>query len=165
MPVAYDRIRLAKETDIPLLLPLMQKYNFAEGIAWSPEHCAAAVDHVLEHPNLGFVLVAEKYEPIGYAVVSYGFDLEFGGRDAFITEIYVHPGSRNLGVGTAFFNEIEKRAREQGIFALHLQVRPDNCNAYRLYERLGYQKVPRDTLSKTIGRPEPGSQLRNKDTR
>ncbi len=145
-------MRLARPDDVERLLPLMEEFNAAEGLSWDGPRTARALRRLLTEPALGFAALAEDDgEPIAYGVVTFNFDLEWGGRDAFVTELYVAPPARGAGLGRALLGELERLAREREALALHLHVRPDNEAAVRLYLRRGFTEVPRRILSKPLG--------------
>jgi ribosomal protein S18 acetylase RimI-like enzyme len=70
----------------------------------------------------------------------------FGFIAAHIPEVAVAvaPGSRGRGVGTALLQALADRARREGLSALSLSVEEGN-QAVRLYERIGFNPVGRDT--------------------
>ena len=131
-------IRPARPGDEDALLSLMEPFNRGEGLPWNPERCRHALQELLADPSLGFVLVGELGDLAGYAVVTYNFDLEHGGRDAFLTELYVRPEARRSGWGRALLAEIERLARGRGVCALHLAMLPGNEGARALYRSRGY---------------------------
>jgi ribosomal protein S18 acetylase RimI-like enzyme len=133
------------------LLALMEDFNRVEQIAFSRERTGPALARLLGDPNLGAVVVAEDSGALaGYAVVTYGFDLEWAGRDAFLTELYVAPQSRRSGVGAALLGEAERVARANGAAAIHLGVLPGNRPAHALYQRAGFQSMERVFLTKHL---------------
>jgi len=148
----HQEIREATVVDIPALLELMRPFNDGEGIAWDRARTQAAVQPLLGESELGFVLVAAGESPTlrGYVLVTFNYDLEWGGRDAFVTELWVVPEARQAGLGRALLRAAEARARASGALALHLLVRPENAAARRLYEREGFEQVPRVMLSKPL---------------
>jgi ribosomal protein S18 acetylase RimI-like enzyme len=147
-------IRPATAADVPELLGLMQPFNASEQIPWHPERTDSALRKLIAEPELGFVLVAgELARALGYVIATYNYDLEWGGRDAFITELWVVPEARGCGVGQALLEAVEVHARAHGAFALHLAVRPENGSALRLYERVGYHPAPRIMLTKPLDGP------------
>jgi len=73
-----------------------------------------------------------------------------GGRDAFLTDLYLEPELRGRGVGRYVMAAIEEVARAAGAAALHLMVRPENEPAVRLYGRAGFRSPPRTLLSKAL---------------
>lgn len=54
----------------------------------------------------------------------------------------VHPKSRGKGIGTRLVTECVRRAREAGIPAIYLYTGPFMTAARRLYEKLGFSRVP-----------------------
>jgi ribosomal protein S18 acetylase RimI-like enzyme len=146
--------RDGRATDLGLLLPLMQEFYREEGIGWDPTRMPPAAARLLSDPSLGRIgLLVRDGEAIGYAVLTWGYDLEFGGRDAFLTEIYVRPGLRGGGWGRRLLEEIETIARSAGAGAIHLEVRPDNAPAVGLYRDAGFATTGRTFLSKRLSTP------------
>ena len=90
----------------------------------------------------------------GYIALTYGYSLEFGGRDAFIDEFYIRPDFRGEGLGQTILGLIQQEAERLGIRALHLEVARTNLRAQRLYARANFQ--PRNKyvlMSATLGAP------------
>jgi ribosomal protein S18 acetylase RimI-like enzyme len=144
-------IRRAADEDVPRLLTWMSAFNVLEGIDWSPASGEPALRRLLGDPSLGYVGIAETDGPIGYFVVTWGYDLEWDGRDAFLTEIYVQTEHRGRGQGRRLLSAVEAVARAEGARALHLMVRSENLVALRLYESAGYTSPPRVFYTKVLG--------------
>ena len=144
-------LRRAGLGDVRVLLAMMAEFNEGEGIDWHPARCEAALRRLLGEPNLGVAGVASVEGDVqGYFIVTWGYDLEFGGRDAWLTEIFVRGEARRRGVGQRLLAAAEAQARAGDARALHLTVRPDNAAARALYERAGYFHNPRHFLSKSF---------------
>lgn len=144
------RLRSAVADDLAELLPRTLALNSHEGIAVDPPELSAALDRLLRDPALGGVWLIERDAAvIGYAIVTFGYDLEFGGRDAFLTELWVDPPARNTGAARAALTLLDPELRSRGIHALHLQVRPENP-ALRLYQRTGFVASPRITMTRKL---------------
>jgi ribosomal protein S18 acetylase RimI-like enzyme len=82
--------------------------------------------------------------------VTFGFDLEYGGKDAFLTELWIVPDQRHRGLGRTALEAAEEYARQGGAHALHLLVRHDNSTARGLYQRAGYETEPRVVMTKRL---------------
>jgi ribosomal protein S18 acetylase RimI-like enzyme len=148
-------LRLATEQDVSVLLEMMEDFNRSELISWEPSATEVALRKLLREPALGQAVVLEDGGRVqGYAVLTYGYDLEFAGRDAYLTELYLRPEARGRGLGKWLLAGVEERAREAGVQALHLMVRPENRTALTLYQRAGFEVPPRVFLTKR----HPGSQ-------
>jgi ribosomal protein S18 acetylase RimI-like enzyme len=142
-------LRDAHPADLDLLLPMMEDLYRDEGIAWDAARMRAAAARLVTDSSLGRIVVLERDDDtIGYAVLTWGYDLEFGGRDAFLTEIYVRRAMRGRGWGRRLLEEIETIARDSGAGAIHLEVRPDNAPALGLYREAGFAPTGRTFLSK-----------------
>jgi ribosomal protein S18 acetylase RimI-like enzyme len=146
------RVRAAETADLPTLLARMLDFNREEGIAWSIESGEAPLRRLLESPELGVVGLAERAGAcVGYFVVCFSFDLEWGGRDAFLTELFVAPDQRGQGLGSRLLVEAERIARAHGVAALHLAVRRENASALRVYQAAGFADSGRVLYSKPLG--------------
>jgi ribosomal protein S18 acetylase RimI-like enzyme len=112
---------------------------------------APALRRLLADEHLGLALVAEDDAGlIGYGVATFGYDLEFGGRDAFVTELFVDPRARRRGLGRAMLHATLDALREAGARAAHLMVRPENTRARALYEQAGFAPSPRVQLTRRL---------------
>lgn len=69
-----------------------------------------------------------------------------GGAEAkkdeyYISNIGVHPSAQGQGIGSRFLAFAEQAAREKNLEKCSLLVSLHNVNAFRLYQRAGYQVV------------------------
>ena len=143
--------RVASPDDSVELLRMMAEFNAGEGIEFDPDITAASLDRVLRSEALGIVLLFEHQGNVaGYSVVTWNFDLEYGGRDAFLTELWLAPVFRGKGLGRRALHLTEEACRRNDAAALHLAVRGENTAAVSLYEREGYIDWPRRVLSKPL---------------
>ena len=150
-------VRQATEADLPRLLPMMLDFNRLEAIPWTFERGEKALRNLLGNNELGYVGLAEVDEATsGYFVLTFGYDLEWDGRDAFLTELYLRPEARGGGLGRLLLKAAEDTALSRGARALHLMVRPENAPALALYLKVGFREPPRRLLTKPLG-GEPGS--------
>jgi ribosomal protein S18 acetylase RimI-like enzyme len=144
-------LRAPKADERAAVLAMMEDFNRLERIPFVRERTGPALVRLLGDSNLGAVVVAEKDGSLaGYAVVTYGFDLEWAGRDSFLTEIYVVPSARRGGVGRAMLEEAQRVARAGGAAAIHLGVLPENGPAQALYRRAGFEAMERTFLTKKL---------------
>lgn len=145
-------LRSAMPGDVAAILPRTRALNAHEGIAIGEAALAAALQHLLVTPEIGGVwLVVDDADaaPVGYAIVTFGYDLEFGGRDAYLTELWIDEPHRGRGAATAALAALPGELRARGVCALHLQVRPENP-ALRLYERVGFVRSPRVIMTRRL---------------
>jgi ribosomal protein S18 acetylase RimI-like enzyme len=132
--------RPATESDMSVLLELMRALYQEDGSTLLRRDAAeSALRGLLATPDHGLVRVIEQGgEPAGYLVLTWGYSLEFHGRDAFIDELYVAPKYRGAGIGRRAVEWAEATCRAHGAGAVHLEVEIDNERAHALYRRSGF---------------------------
>ncbi len=144
-------IRDAQPADLPALLAAMADFYVLEKLPWKPHRQASLLEHLLANPESGRLLLLEQAGKMaGYAVIGFCFSLEFDGRFALLDELYVLPHLQGQGLGTRLLQAAEACALAAGCQALRLEVSDDNPKARQLYERHGYQAVPRRILGRQL---------------
>lgn len=129
------------------LLPFVQEYHAFEGIHMPETARRRAVARLLGAPELGSIWALDTADGwIGYLVLTYGFSIEFRGRDAFIDEFFIRPPHRGRGLGTRALAQVKDRAVELGLVAVHLEVARGNHAARKLYGGLGFELRDRFSL-------------------
>ena len=148
--------RRATPDDLPSLIAMQRSFYSDEGYPFDETTAAEAMRALISDASLGRVMIAED---AAYLVVTFGYSLEFGGRDAFVDELYVLPAARGRGLGTAALALAEELCREAGVRALHLEVEFENREAKRLYARSGYYEHTRHLMTKRFS-PVPSPRAR-----
>lgn len=95
---------------------------------------------LLDNPEYGLTWLIEVDGAVaGYMVICFGYSLEFGGRDAFLDDLYLYESYRGKGIGTQAMNHMIETCRTRGINALHLEVTRDNHEAITYYQKMGFE--------------------------
>jgi ribosomal protein S18 acetylase RimI-like enzyme len=137
-------LRLARPGDIEVLLPFMAEYCAFDGLQYDRERARRTMLALLEDPKLGRTwFIEEGGQACGYVALCYGYSLELGGRDAYVDELYLRERFRGRGLGTRALEAACRAAQAESIRALYLEVRQDNVEAQRYYERLGFERRDR----------------------
>lgn len=143
--------RVAEAADADALLAMMRELNEHEGMAFDEPKARAALAQLFADERFGVAhLMLSGGETAGYLVVTFGFSIEFGGRDAFVDELFVKDEFRGLGVGKAALARAEEVCRARDIRALHLEVERANERAQTLYRKSGYLDHDRYLLTKWL---------------
>jgi GNAT superfamily N-acetyltransferase len=151
MATVRATVRGAGSRDLDSLLPLVEAFQEFERIPFEIESARRNLGRLLEDRALGQVLLAEQDDRvIGYAILTYGYDLEFGGMDAYLTDLFLADAERGRGLGQWLLGEVERAARVAGVQALHLMVAPHNHRAHHIYHRAGFHVSPRLFLTKIL---------------
>ena len=141
----------AGPADLDALLPMLERFNAGEGIAFDAAVARRALGELLARPELGCVFrIVEAGATVGYGALTFGWSLEWGGRDAFIDEIYLEPPQRGRGLGRTALHALMDEARALGVRALHLEVDAENAPAQVLYRSEGFSGSERRLLSRRL---------------
>ncbi len=104
-----------------------------------------------EHPTTLVFLAYRGSEPVGLAICFRGFST-FAARPLVnISDYFVFPEHRGIGIGRRLLSAIEQRARELGCCRLTLEVQENNHHAKRVYSAAGF--------SRAVYVPEAGGSL------
>ena len=155
--------RLATEADADLLLGMMREYYAYDGHAYDEARARAALLDFLRDPSFGHAwLICVEDAAVGYIVLTFGYSLEYLGRDAFIDEFFLLPSHRGRGLGRAALQFVEDAAQAVGVRAIHLEVVRANTTAKEVYRRSGYVDHEHRLMSKWIepSFSKPGSETR-----
>jgi ribosomal protein S18 acetylase RimI-like enzyme len=141
----------ATAADIPSLLAWMQDFYAHERIPFDPVASERALRELIDNPAFGRVFtLMDDGAAVGYAAVALGFSLEFGGRSAFLDELYVRPASRGLGIGTRALRLLQEACRGLGARSLALEVGLGNAGATGLYRREGFSTIGRQLMTRRL---------------
>ena len=136
--------------DIQRLLAIQLREHH---VSIAPAELAAAIDGVLRNPARGFFLVAVQGGGcVGVAYVSFIWALEHGGLAGWLEELYVLPAHRDGGVGTLLLNAVIATARSEGCAALDLEIDSGHDRVKSLYQRHGFEALPRSRVVKKLGK-------------
>jgi ribosomal protein S18 acetylase RimI-like enzyme len=140
--------------DHKALLKLIVAYYRFDKIPYHLASLSRGLDTLLRNLSQGQAWLLETHhKAIGYAVLTYNFDLEYGGVEGMLTDLYVEKRYRDRGVGSLALYEIEDFCRERGIRTIELQVQHHNKSAKTFYRKAGFRILPRKVMILEV-RPE-----------
>jgi len=93
---------------------------------------------IREYNSIGLVAVENKVI-IGFILGAIYF--QRNALDGHVLTIDVSTRNRRRGVGSRLLKEIEKIFLQKNVKTCHLEVKEDNVEAVRLYEKAGYKKI------------------------
>ncbi len=143
--------KIAERADIETLLEFMREYYEFDHLSFDEQIARIASTKFVGDESLGRVwLISYEGEAIGYLILTLGYSLEYGGRDAFIDEVYIRESHRRRGIGQRALTFAEDACRSLGVRALHLEVERANTNAHGLYRKVGFVDHDRYLMTKRI---------------
>jgi ribosomal protein S18 acetylase RimI-like enzyme len=106
----------------------------------SPAHIKKSLHGVIQHPMSRVYFAYLDEMCAGMAVCFEGYSTFLASPIINIHDLVVVPKLRNLGVGRAIVQYIEKEARATLVGKLTLEVRCDNPSAQDLYKGEGFRE-------------------------
>ncbi|MFL5811956.1 MAG: GNAT family N-acetyltransferase [Bdellovibrionia bacterium] len=148
--------KASSATDKATLLKLMERYYESDHLVYSEPKADQALTQLLKNSSLGRIwLIEADSKTVGYVALTYGFGLEFGGRVAFVDELFVEESHRGKGIGTAAIRWCMQECRAKEIPSLRLEVTPTNSKALKLYTHLGFVDHSRSLLTYEVSAVQP----------
>lgn len=125
--------------NIPLILPMMQEFYAIDGYPIDRNKSELLFSEFIANPELGRVwLIYSDGIAVGYIILTFIFSFEYGGKIAFIDELYVSEKARGRGIGKASVSFIQSEAAQLLLKLLYLEVEEHNFNAQKLYIAAGF---------------------------
>lgn len=144
-------LRPVIEGDLDMLAGMVRAYY---------EHDGSVYDDMPARQALRELILTERFgrawwidldkKTIGYAVLTFGFSVEFHGRDAVLDEMYLLPDHQGKGHFTEVLALIEDCCRQLGVRALCLVVETKNTRAQRAYQKTGFKPHDRTLMTKRL---------------
>lgn len=135
-------IREMREGDREAVTEMMRVFYSSPAVSTngSEEIFKADIDGCVgENPFLEGYIFENEGEIQGYAMVAKSFSTEFGRPCMWIEDLYIKEKFRGLGLGSRFFEYIEKKY-DGAIF--RLEVEEENKIATYVYRKAGFDTLP-----------------------
>jgi ribosomal protein S18 acetylase RimI-like enzyme len=138
-------------SDIDQLLVLIHDFYQHFDYPYTESEKRLTLEDLFERPTAGQIYLIQKdHTIVGYVFLSFYFSIEFGGRTAFIDELFVLPGDRGQGIGSKVIDLVEQECLALKLKAIHLESERTNEGATALYSRLGFVDYDRRLMTKKL---------------
>ena len=145
------RLVQVKTGNLEIIIPFVREFYEHFGYPYAERQKRKVLKMLIAKKSLGrALLIKHKGKPIGYALLTFSFSLEFNGPIAFIDELFVNPSGRQKGVGSEVLKQIEILSSRIGIKAIRLESEATNKRARTLYARSGYRDYRRHLMTKRL---------------
>ena len=131
------------------LLDAVRRYYAEDGIPFDGAVVGPALRELLDDPSRGqafFLFDPGEDRRAGYVVWGFGFDHEFGGRLATVTDLFIEPTYRRRGLAKTALGFAAETCRALGVRALELQVENHNAAGRALYAGTGFKALDRTPM-------------------
>ena len=143
--------RQARVSDAVQLLQLIRAYYRFDRIPFRSNTIEPALRKLLRNRSLGRIwIMRDGPKAVGYIVLTFNYDLEFGGFEGIVTDLFVLSEYRARGLGTQALALVQAHCRSARIQTIELQVEEDNSDAWEFYLKLGFRKLSRTVMSRDV---------------
>ena len=121
-------------TDISTITQMMQDFYAIDNYPMDVEVAKNLFQEFISNEHLGKSwMIYSENEIVGYIILTFIFSFEYGGKIAFVDELFIKETARGKGIGKEAIQFIQKEVPKLSLKLLYLEVEPHNENAQKLY--------------------------------
>lgn len=120
--------------DISIITQMMQNFYAIDNYPMDVEVAKTLFQEFIsnEHLRKSWLIYSEN-EIVGYIILTFIFSFEYGGKIAFVDELFIKETARGKGFGKEAIQFIQSEVSKLSLKLLYLEVEPHNENAQKLY--------------------------------
>ena len=141
-------VRPARAGDFETVASLLAELGRARVTDETREACRAIFEKHVANGEAAHLVAEDDGELIGFCSLHFRERLNFPTPDAWVPDLIVTERARRRGAGRILLEEVERRARARGCWALTLESGYERSEAHQLYEAFGLTD-----LGKYFGKP------------
>ena len=120
--------------DILIITQMMQDFYAIDNYPMDVEVAKTLFQEFISNEHLGKSwLIYSENEIVGYIILTFIFSFEYGGKIAFVDELFIKETARGKGIGKEAIQFIQREVPKLSLKLLYLEVEPHNENAQKLY--------------------------------
>ncbi len=121
-------------SDISIITKMMQDFYAIDNYPMDVEVAKKLFQEFISNEHLGKSwLMYSENEIVGYIILTFIFSFEYGGKIAFVDELFIKETARGKGIGKEAIQFIQAEVPKLSLKLLYLEVEPHNENAQKLY--------------------------------
>ena len=121
-------------SDISIITQMMQHFYAIDNYPMDVEVAKTLFQEFISNEHLGKSwLIYSENEVVGYIILTFIFSFEYGGKIAFVDELFIKETARGKGFGKEAIQFIQQEVPKLSLKLLYLEVEPHNENAQKLY--------------------------------
>ena len=129
-----------EKVDIPTITQMMQDFYAIDNYPMAVEESKKLFQEFITNENLGKSwLIFSENKIVGYIILTFIFSFEYGGKIAFIDELFIKETARGKGFGKEAIQFIQVEVPKLSLKLLYLEVETHNENAQKLYLALDFE--------------------------
>ena len=120
--------------DIEIITQMMQDFYAIDNYPMDVEVAKTLFQEFISNEHLGKSwLIYSESEIVGYIILTFIFSFEYGGKIAFVDELFIKETARGKGFGKDAIQFIQQEVPILSLKLLYLEVELHNENAQKLY--------------------------------
>ena len=120
--------------DIEIITQMMQDFYAIDNYPMDVEVTKTLFQEFISNEHLGKSwMIYSENEIVGYIILTFIFSFEYGGKIAFVDELFIKETARGKGIGKEAIQFIQREVPKLSLNLLYLEVEPHNENAQKLY--------------------------------
>ncbi len=120
--------------DTEIITKMMQDFYAIDNYPMDVEVTKTLFQEFISNETLGKSwLIYSENEIVGYIILTFIFSFEYGGKIAFVHELFIKKNARGKGIGKEVIQFIQQEVPKLSLKLLYLEVEPHNENAQKLY--------------------------------
>ena len=133
--------------DVDVLVSMMREFYAIDNYPIDTEKSKALFSEFIDNEHFGAAWLIEfENKTVGYVILTFVFNFEYGGKIAFVDELYLNEGSRGKGIGKQTIEFVKEQAQKLSLKLLYLEVEDHNAAAQKLYLSGGFMFLNRLTM-------------------
>ena len=121
-------------SDIEVITQMMQDFYAIDNYPMDVEVAKKLFQEFISNEHLGKSwLIYSENEIAGYIILTFIFSFEYGGKIAFVDELFIKETARGKEIGKEAIQFIQREVPKLSLKLLYLEVEPHNENAQKLY--------------------------------
>lgn len=125
--------------DVDVLVLMMQEFYAIDDYPIDTGRSKALFSEFIDNENLGAAwLIESENKTVGYVILTFVFNFEYGGKIAFVDELYLNKDSRGKGIGKETIEFVKEQAQKLSLKLLYLEVENHNSAAQKVYLSGGF---------------------------
>ena len=121
-------------SDIEVITQMMKDFYAIDNYPMDVEVAKNLFQEFISNEHLGKSwLIYSENEIVGYIILTFIFSFEYGGKIAFVDELFIKETARGKGFGKEAIQFIQREVPKLSLKLLYLEVEPHNENAQKLY--------------------------------
>ena len=121
-------------SDIDIITVMMEDFYAIDNYPIEAQATKKMFQEFISNENFGKAwLIYEDNKIAGYVILTYIFSFEYGGKIAFVDELFIKESARGKGIGKETIQFVQQESPKLSLKLLYLEVENHNENAQKLY--------------------------------